>query len=84
MWRQQPLELKFDPGSKTTGIALVLKGKNALKAVWASNLHHKGLSIPKSLESRRSLRRGRRNSKTRYREARFLNRAKPKGWLAPP
>jgi 5-methylcytosine-specific restriction endonuclease McrA len=35
------------------------------------------------LESRRSLRRGRRNRHTRYRQARFLNRTRSKGWLAP-
>jgi 5-methylcytosine-specific restriction endonuclease McrA len=29
------------------------------------------------------LRRGRRNRKTRYRQARFLNRTRPDGWLAP-
>ncbi|WP_204104769.1 MULTISPECIES: RRXRR domain-containing protein, partial [Spirulina sp. CCY15215] len=32
---------------------------------------------------RRALRRSRRNRKTRYRQARFLNRKRPKGWLAP-
>ncbi len=31
----------------------------------------------------RALRRTRRNRKTRYRQARFLNRTRPKGWLAP-
>jgi 5-methylcytosine-specific restriction endonuclease McrA len=35
------------------------------------------------LESRRVLRRGRRSRHTRYRQARFLNRTRPKGWLAP-
>jgi 5-methylcytosine-specific restriction endonuclease McrA len=38
--------------------------------------------MPNSL-SRRQLRRGRRSRKTRYRQARFLNRTRPKGWLAP-
>lgn len=35
------------------------------------------------LESRRSLRRSRRNRKTRYRAPRFDNRRRPDGWLAP-
>src|SRR5438105_4783460 len=39
--------------------------------------------IQKVLATRRQFRRARRNRKTRYRKARFLNRNKPKGWLAP-
>ena len=80
---KQPLELKFDPGSKTTGIAIVIEGGNGLKAIWGANLFHRGESIKKGLLSRRAIRRSRRNRKTRYREPRFLNRTRPKGWLAP-
>lgn len=39
--------------------------------------------IRDALTSRRQLRRSRRNRKTRYRKPRFLNRTRPKGWLAP-
>ena len=35
------------------------------------------------LLSRRAIRRGRRNRKTRYRPARFNNRTRKEGWLAP-
>jgi 5-methylcytosine-specific restriction endonuclease McrA len=35
------------------------------------------------LKSRRTLRRGRRNRKTRYRKPRFLNRTRKDGWLPP-
>ena len=70
---------KIDPGSKTTGIA-VLDGD---KVVFGMELTHRGQMIKKKLESRRASRRGRRNRHTRYRQARFLNRTKPKGWLAP-
>ena len=35
------------------------------------------------MTSRRQLRRSRRARKTRYRKPRFLNRTRPKGWLAP-
>src|SRR5216684_5818382 len=35
------------------------------------------------LATRRQFRRARRNRKTRYRKARFLNRKKAQGWLAP-
>jgi 5-methylcytosine-specific restriction endonuclease McrA len=75
----QPLTVKLDPGSKTTGVA-VLQGN---KVIWAAELTHRGQFIKSSLESRRSLRRGRRSRHTRYRQARFLNRTRPEGWLAP-
>jgi 5-methylcytosine-specific restriction endonuclease McrA len=39
--------------------------------------------IQEVLATRRQFRRGRRSRKTRYRQARFLNRKKPQGWLAP-
>jgi 5-methylcytosine-specific restriction endonuclease McrA len=44
-------------------------------------LAHRGRPISKSLEQRRAFRRRRRNQ-LRYRAPRFLNRTKPKGWLA--
>jgi 5-methylcytosine-specific restriction endonuclease McrA len=75
----EPTTLKIDPGSKTTGIAL-LQGE---KVIWGAELTHRGQAIKASLESRRAIRRGRRNRHTRYRQARFLNRKRPKGWLAP-
>ncbi|MEG4506789.1 RNA-guided endonuclease IscB [Microcoleus sp. F6_B4] len=76
---QKPITLKIDPGSRTTGIALI-QGENV---IFGAELTHRGQAIKASLESRRSLRRGRRNRHTRYRRARFLNRTRPKGWLAP-
>jgi 5-methylcytosine-specific restriction endonuclease McrA len=79
----QSTEFKVDPGSKTTGIALVAHFKRGYRLIWAANLEHRGQAIRLALESRRSLRRGRRGRKTRYRQARFLNRARPKGWLPP-
>jgi len=79
----QPVELKFDPGSQTTGIALVGHFERGLEIVFGANLNHRGQKIKKDLESRRANRRGRRHRKTRYREARFNNRRRPKGWLPP-
>ena len=75
----QPVTLKIDPGSKVTGLAILLDSS----LIWVVELTHRGQAIKTSLESRRSLRRGRRSRHTRYRQARFLNRTKPKGWLAP-
>ena len=51
--------------------------------IWAAELTHRGQQIRDDLESRRSLRRGRRGRKTRYRQPRFLNRQRKEGWLAP-
>jgi 5-methylcytosine-specific restriction endonuclease McrA len=76
---QKSITLKIDPGSKTTGIALV-QGEDV---IFGAELTHRGQTIKASLESRRSLRRGRRNRHTRYRQARFLNRTRSKGWLTP-
>lgn len=77
--------VKIDPGSRATGIAVVRKipGKEALKVVWACEIWHRGQIIKKKMESRRVLRRGRRNRKTRYREPRFDNRTRPGDWLPP-
>lgn len=72
--------VKLDPGSRTTGVAIV-DDKDAV--VMLAELEHRGHVIKKSLNKRRSLRSSRRQRKTRYRPARFLNRTKPKGWLTP-
>ncbi|WP_293334205.1 MULTISPECIES: RNA-guided endonuclease IscB [unclassified Microcoleus] len=75
----ESITLKLDPGSKTTGIAL-LQGE---KVIFGAELTHRGQAIKASLDSRHSLRRGRRSRHTRYRQARFLNRTRQKSWLAP-
>lgn len=77
----QQLRIKIDPGAKTTGIALVDDITGIV--VFAAELQHRGFAIRESLTSRRQLRRSRRNRKTRYRQARFNNRKRPDGWLAP-
>lgn len=79
----QAIEVKIDPGSKTTGIALVGNFQEGRAALWAANLHHRGETIRSSLDARSSLRRGRRHRKTPYRPARFDNRRRKEGWLAP-
>ena len=56
----QGLECKIDPGSKTTGLALVLHGVHGKKAVWAGHLKHRGSSIMEALTSHSSMRRSRR------------------------
>lgn len=61
--KTQPLRLKIDPGSRTTGLAILQRDR----VIWAAELAHRGLTIKKLLAARRALRRGRRSRKTRYR-----------------
>jgi 5-methylcytosine-specific restriction endonuclease McrA len=75
-----PITLKIDPGSKVTGISLV---NNLDQGIWGMELQHRGQAIKGELETRKAIRRGRRARHTRYREARFLNRKRQEGWLAP-
>src|SRR6266508_1020628 len=77
----QPHRLKIDPGSKTTGIAIIQEGTD--RVVFAAELTHRGQQIHTALLARRAIRRSRRQRKTRYRQVRFLNRCRPEGWLAP-
>jgi len=80
----QDVEVKVDPGSKTTGVALVAHfEQQGAVVLFGANLNHRGQAIKNNLESRRSLRRGRRGRNTRYRPARFLNRTRKAGWLPP-
>lgn len=80
----QSVEVKVDPGSQTTGLALVGQfEQQGAVVLWGANLNHRGQAIKNHLESRRSLRRGRRGRKTRYRPVRFLNRTRKAGRLLP-
>ena len=72
-------QLKIDPGSKTTGLAII-QGNRVL---WGAELTHRSYQIKERLTSRRAIRSSRRNRKTRYRKPRFLNRKRPEGWLLP-
>ena len=88
----QPLRIKLDPGSKTTGLALVREaerldastGELTRGAVVLNlfELMHRGRQISEALSARSAMRRRRRGT-LRYRAPRFLNRTKPAGWLAP-
>jgi len=88
----QQLRLKLDPGSKTTGIALVREAETvavttgevvrALTVLMLLELKHRGQAIRDALTSRGAFRR-RRRGKLRYRPARFDNRTRKDGWLAP-
>ena len=76
----QPVSLGVDPGYRHIGLSATTDDRVLFEAVAECRT-----DIPKLMEKRRSLRRSRRNRKTRYREPRFYNRVHSKhhGWLAP-
>lgn len=89
----QPVKIKLDPGSQTTGIAVVRESETVDDATGEIHttahvlnlleLHHRGQQISASLTARRQMRRRRRGN-LRYRKPRFLNRGnKNTGWIAP-
>jgi 5-methylcytosine-specific restriction endonuclease McrA len=88
----QPVRLKLDPGSQTTGIALVREHEMVDASTGAVQrqavvlmlleLQHRGAAIRQALAGRRAHRRFRRSG-LRYRAPRFLNRIRPPGWLPP-
>lgn len=75
---KQVVSLGIDAGTKHIGVSattnqrVLFEGKVKLRT-----------DIQELLSTRRSLRRARRNRKTRYRETKFLNRKKLEKWLAP-
>ncbi|HBS67674.1 MAG TPA: HNH endonuclease [Cyanobacteria bacterium UBA9226] len=77
--KTQPHQLKIDPGSQVSGLAIIQDDK----VIWGAQLTHRGEQIKHDLESRRAIRRHRRNRKTRYRQPRFFNRTRKPGWLPP-
>lgn len=88
----QDVCLKLDPGSKVTGMALVREDettdtntgeiRRSASVLMLLELAHRGHTIRDALVQRRVFRRRRRGN-LRYRPARFNNRTRPKGWLAP-
>ena len=78
--RNKAYTVKLDPGSRHTGVAIV---DDKDQVVMLAEIEHRGHIIKKNLNDRRAVRNSRRQRKTRYRPARFLNRTKPKGWIAP-
>lgn len=81
--KAQSLRLKLKPGAKETGVAVLREDTpKQSETIFLCEIRHKP-GIKQSLDSRRALRRSRRNRKTRYRKPRFENRKRPEGWLPP-
>src|SRR4029077_5653459 len=53
-----PLRLKIDPGSRTTGLAVIDDATG--QVVWAAELAHRGEAVKARLDQRRACRRSRR------------------------
>src|SRR5690606_35702241 len=79
----QPVSLKLDPGSKTTGIALVRVLEDEQHVLHLAELHHRGDVVRKKMTQRANYRRRRRSANLRYRAPRFDNRRRKEGWLSP-
>lgn len=79
----QDLEVKIDPGSKVTGMCLSRTENKVVNVLNLFELEHRGHLISRKLKARAAMRQARRQRNTRYRQARFLNRKKPIGWLPP-
>jgi hypothetical protein len=77
----QPLRLKLDPGSKTTGVAVLNDASG--QVIFAAELTHRGEQVREALSKRRAARRNRRHRKTRYRQPRWANRRRRAGWMSP-
>ena len=75
---KQPIVLGVDSGYKHIGLCAI----DNKKELFCADVELRS-DIVKLNAERRAYRRTRRSRKTRYREARFLNRRKPEGWLAP-
>jgi 5-methylcytosine-specific restriction endonuclease McrA len=81
----QPIQLKLDPGAKTTGISVVVTATASSKldkVVRHIELNHRKENVKKRMAQRKTFRRRRRTANLRCRKARFLNRGKI-GKIAP-
>ena len=74
----QEVTLGIDAGSKAIGVSATTK----VKVLYEAEVTLRN-DIVDLLSTRRQNRRTRRNRKTRYRKARFDNRRRREGWLAP-
>ncbi|WP_219534021.1 RNA-guided endonuclease IscB [Nonomuraea guangzhouensis] len=77
------VEVGLDPGSRHTGIAVFAVRGGSRAGKYSVQLDHRGALIRDKLTARSHYRRARRSRNLRYRAPRFLNRTRPKGWLAP-
>src|SRR6266487_2128568 len=75
---KQEVSLGIDAGTQQIGVSATTEHAVLFEAEVKPRT-----DIQELLATRSQFRRARRSRKTRYRQARFLNRKKPEGWLAP-
>jgi hypothetical protein len=75
---KQKVSIGVDTGAKHIGVAI-----NSENKVLAKGEIELRQDVTFLIETRKTYRRSRRNRKTRYRKARFLNRKRSDGWLPP-
>ena len=79
----QSASITVNPGSATTGIAVVRDEHNQSRSVlFGIELHHRGQLISRNMVKRSQKRRTRRG-RLRYRKPRFDNRRRKPGWIPP-
>ena len=83
----QPVALKIDPGSRTTGMALArvepTPAGEVHHALFLAEVRHRGEAVYEAKRKQAAARRRRRSANLRHRAPRFLNRRRPAGWLPP-
>ncbi|MER5226497.1 RNA-guided endonuclease IscB [Streptomyces flaveus] len=86
------VQLRIDPGSKGTGLALTDEKKEASedgatvtvrRGLVSVELQHRGDQIHMCMQQRAGYRHRRRSANCRYRAPRSDNRTRPEGWLPP-
>ena len=77
----QPVEVRCDPGSRHTGIAVVAILDGEDRVLYQEEIEHR-TNISQRLTERKGYRRRRRGTKW-FRKPRFDNRRRPAGWLPP-
>ena len=77
----QPVEVRCDPGSRHTGIAVVTTLDGEDRVLYQEEIEHR-TDISQRLAERKAHRRRRRGTKW-FRKPRFNNRRRPARWLAP-
>ena len=75
------IEVRVAPGSRRTGVAVVLKLDDEDRVLYREEIEHRA-DISRRLTERKGHRRRRRSTKW-YRAPRFDNRRRPEGWLPP-
>jgi 5-methylcytosine-specific restriction endonuclease McrA len=83
----QPIALKIDPGSKSTGMALArveaTEAGEMHEALFLCEVQHRGHTVHAKKVTQAHARRRRRSANLRHRAPRFAHRKIPAGWLPP-